>query len=141
MRKFLIMAVMCLAGIAAHAQNNTAIMTNPNGLALDTASQAAAEGAVYRAPGANKVLSIVVKTTKISGTVAGTVSWQGSNDPAGSAASFGTISTTALVDATGVTNYVYKEVDQGYLWYRALITQTGTSSLSYTDYLHFSPAK
>lgn len=113
----------------AQAQTALVAMTNPNGYALDTASQAAAEGAKTKLAGAMKSISIVVITTKISGTIAGTVAWQGSNDLAGAAASFCTISTTALTDATN--NYQYKEVDKGFLWYRALITQTGTSSLSY----------
>lgn len=129
MKKLIMIAVVCLLAFTANAQNNTIAMTNPNGLVLDTASQAAAEGAKSKVTGSPKTISIVVIATKISGTIAGTVSWQGSNDVDGPAASFVTISTTALTDATN--NYQYKEVDKGFLWYRALITQTGTSSLSY----------
>lgn len=119
---------LCFAGIASHAQS-TKTMVNPNGFALDTASQAASEGPTVSVTGSAKVFSIVLVTTKISGTVAGTIAWQGSND----GTHFVTIgSATTLVDATGVTNYTYKEVDKGYAYYKALITQTGTSSLSYS---------
>jgi len=120
---FIALAVLCIG--TAKAQVSKA-MVNPNGLALDTASQAAAEGPKVIVTGNAKTFSIVLVTTKISGTIAGTVSWQGSND----GVNFATIgSATNLVDAS--TNYTYKEVDKGYAYYRALITQTGTSSLSY----------
>lgn len=116
---------LCLAGIAAHAQV-VKQMINPNGFALDTASQAAAEGPVIATTTSSKTFSIVLQTTKISGTIAGTVTIQVSNDGV-NYASLG--SPITLVDAT--TNYSYKEVDKGYAYYKALITQTGTSSLSY----------
>lgn len=102
-------------------------LRTPNGLGLDTCSQAAAEaGKTLIVSGTCNTFTIVLKTLKISGTIAGTVSWQGSNDGVNYAA----LSSTALVDLS--TNYFYKEVDKGYLYYRALITQTGTSSLSYS---------
>ena len=129
MKKFLLIAVAIL-GISAATQKVDAqsikTMVNPNGLALDTATQAAAEGPKVTVTGTAKTFSIVLVTTKISGTIAGTIAWQGSND----GVNFATIgSTTNLVDAS--TNYTYKEVDKGYAYYKALITQTGTSSLSY----------
>jgi hypothetical protein len=128
MKKLLIIMALCFAGIASHAQSIKP-MVNPNGFALDTASQAAAEGPIVSVNGSAKVLSIVLVTTKISGTVAGTIAWQGSND----GTNYVTIgSATTLVDAAGVTSYTYKEVDKGYAYYKALITQTGTSSLSYS---------
>lgn len=132
----LIVLLLTVLGTVSYGQlpsPNPAAMINPNGLALDTASQAAAEGPKTVAiKGTVKTFSIVLKTTKISGTIAGTVAWQGSND----GISFSTIgSATALVDAS--TNYQYKEIDKGFLYYKALITQTGTSSLSYSgiDYV------
>ena len=135
MKKLRILFAVAILGIAtlfatkAGAQayvKNPAPMINPNGFALDTATQAAAEGPKTIAlNGTFKTVSIVVVTTKISGTIAGTISWQGSND----GVNFATISTTSLVDAS--TNYLYKEVDKGFLYYKALITQSGTSSLSY----------
>lgn len=116
-------------GMIAKAQvipPNPNSMVNPNGFALDTGSQAAAEGPSLIVKGPKKTISIVLKTIKISGTIAGTVSWQGSED----GVTWYTISTTALVDLS--TIYGYKEVDKGFYYYKALITQTGTSSLSYS---------
>lgn len=127
MKKLLLIAAFNFGAFVANAQ---IAMTNPNGLALDTATQAAAEGPKLNTKGTFKTVSMVVVTTKISGTIAGTVSWQGSND----GVNYGTISTTALVDAS--TNYVYKEVDKAYVYYKALITQSGTSSLSYKASLY-----
>ncbi len=100
-------------------------MTNPNALALDTATQAAAEGPVLAVKSSKKIVTIVLKTTKISGTIAGTVQWQGSLD----GTNYATIDSISLTDAS--TNYTKKFTDNGYLYYKALITQTGTSSLSY----------
>lgn len=131
MKKLLFICAICLSAVASKAQT---AMTNPNGLALDTASQVASEGPKLRVPGPFKTVSIVLTTTKISGTIAGTVSWQGSND----GVTYGTISTTSLTDASGA--YVYKEVDKGYLYYKALITQSGTSSLSYKASLYTTGA-
>lgn len=122
MKKLFVVLLFVALGTITKAQS---AMVNPNALALDTASQAAAEGPKSFIKGSFKTVSIVLVTTKISGTIAGTVSWQGSND----GINYATISTTSLVDAS--TNYNYKEVDKAYVYYKALITQTGTSSLSY----------
>jgi hypothetical protein len=130
-RILFIVAILAMFSIAASAQT---VMVNPNGFSVDTASQAAAEGAKTLVLKGNiKTVGIVVKTLKISGTIAGTISWQASNN----GVDFSTLSTTALVDAS--TNYNYKEVDKGYLYYKALITQTGTSSLSYQAVLYVPP--
>ena len=131
MKKLLLIASFCIGTYAANAQ--AVAMVNPNALALDTATQAAAEGPKLKVAVPAKTVSIVVVTTKISGTIAGTVAWQGSND----GVNYGTISTTALADASG--QYVYKETDKGYFYYKALITQTGTSSLSYKATLYTTP--
>src|ERR1700761_6612614 len=115
-----------LAQTPAHAYS---LLINNNGLALDTALQAADEGpktAIIKS--SVKSLGIVLKTTKISGTIAGSVFVQVSNT--GLSTDFATIATIALVDAT--TNYEYKETDKGFLYYRMLIHQSGTSSLSYS---------
>lgn len=137
MKKFILAAILLIGSIVAHAQTATQAMVNNNGLALDTASQAAAEGPKTLAvKGEAVAFSIVLVTTKISGTIAGTVAWQGSND----GVNFATISTTALTDAS--TNYQYKETEKGFLYYKALITQTGTSSLSYkANYYPVPPLK
>lgn len=125
MKKLLLICLMFAGIVSANAQLSKP-MVNPNGFALDTASQAAAEGPKITVTGNAKTISIVLVTLKISGTIAGTIAWQGSNDGV-NFASIG--SATTLVDAS--TNYTYKEVDKGYAYYKALITQTSTSSLSY----------
>lgn len=131
MKKFLIILFAVFAFGAAKAQ--VVKLTNPNGLLLDTASQAAAEGPAVGI-GKAKTIGIIVVTTKISGTIAGTVAFQGSND----GVQYSTIGTpTALADAS--TNYQYKEVDKAYRYYKALITQTGTSSLSYKATVNVTP--
>lgn len=131
MKKLLIILLAVFAFGAAKAQ--VVRLTNPNGLLLDTASQAAAEGPTIRI-GKVKTIGVIVVTTKISGTIAGTVAFQGSND----GVTWSTIGTaTALVDAS--TNYQYKEVDKAYAYYKALITQTGTSSLSYKATVNETP--
>lgn len=105
-------------------------MTNPNGLSLDTATQAAEEGCYLRIGGHQSTLSIIIKFLKISGTVTGKVYWQGSNN----GADYYTIDSSALVD--GDFNYGYKEVEKKFLYYRANISQTGTSSGSYKGVLY-----
>lgn len=133
MKNLVLLFVLVAASFVCKAQ---VIMTNPNGFSVDTATQSAAEGAKTSAiRGGYKTIAIVVKTLKISGTIAGTVAWQGSNN----GVDFSTISTTALVDAS--TNYQYKEVDKGFIYYKALITQTGTSSLSYQAVYYVPPIK
>jgi len=129
MKKLLLIAAIAVLGTFTANAQSIKSMANPNGFALDTASQVAPEGPTVSVNGSAKVFSIVLVTTKISGTVAGTIAWQGSND----GVHYVTIgSATTLVDAAGVTSYTYKEVDKGYAFYKALITQTGTSSLSYS---------
>lgn len=125
MKKIAIILALCAIGFVSHAQT---AMKNPNGYALDTASQALAKGPTIQVKGSHKTVSIVVQTLKISGTIAGTIAWQGSND----GVNYATISTTTLVDQVAPISYEYKEVDKGFLYYKALITQTGTSSLSYS---------
>lgn len=132
MKKLLAIAVLfvgltSLIPAKVTAQTSVIALRNPNSLALDTASQAAAEGPkTLIVKSTLKTINLVVKTTKISGTIAGRIDWQGSNNNV----DFATIDTVALADAS--KNYTYKEVDKGWLYYRALITQTGTSSLSYS---------
>lgn len=119
----LLTTIACTVTVTSQAQ--TVAMVNPNALALDTATQAAAEGPTLIVNNYQASMSIVLPVTKISGTIAGTVSWQGSND----GVSYWTITTTALTDATNV--YGYSETPKKFKYYKALITQSGTSSLSY----------
>jgi hypothetical protein len=124
--KQIISLLVIFAVLLTGSVNAQSTMTTQNGLTLDTAINTAIRYAGVQVPGNKKTVSIVVKTLKISGTIAGNVQWQGSND----GTNYAVISTTALVDAS--TNYSYKEVDKGYLYYRAAIAQSGTSTLSFS---------
>lgn len=131
MRKIILISI-AIIGLAisynpVHAQT---AMTLPNGLSLDTASQAAAEGATIQVKNFASTISIELPVTKISGTIAGSVKWQGSNDNT----KWFTIQTDTLTDATNV--YGYSEAPKKWLYYKALITQTGTSSLSYAPIMY-----
>lgn len=117
----------------SHAQ--VSVMKNPNGVAIDTVTNTTSEGPKAYTPGTQKTVSIVLSTTKISGTIAGSVNWQGSHD----GVIWNTISTTALVDASTV--YGYKETDKAWLYYRALIAPTGTSSVSYSGTIYVTTAR
>lgn len=126
MRK-IILASILLFGLAVSSSsvNAQSAMTNPNGAALDTVTNSTAEGPFLQVKSYQTTVSMVIPITKISGTIAGNIHWQGSND----GVSYGTISSTALTDATNV--YVYSENPKRYLYYKALISPSGTSSLSY----------
>lgn len=131
MKKILFIALsVCLFSAVSHAQ---VAMTNPNGLSLDTVSNSTAEGPVLKAPTyfANTV-SIVVKVTKISGTVGGYVQWQGSND----GVNYATIDTTALTDASA--NYQWSDSPKKFAYYKANLAGTGTMSASYKATIYFT---
>lgn len=125
MKKVIMLAVVALAFVSLPKVKAQTAMTNPNGYALDTASQAAAEGPSLEVKGYQATMSIQLPVTKISGTIAGSVKWQGSNN----GTTWYTISSDTLTDATNV--YGYSEAPKKWAQYKALITQTGTSSLSY----------
>lgn len=132
MKQLLIFMVSLLLFATSYSQT---AMTNPNGLALDTGSQAAAEGPKLQVKQYQSTVSIELPVTKISGTITGTIQWQGSNG----GTKWVTISSDTLTDATNV--YGYSEAPKKWLYYKALITQTGTSSLSYSGLLYTTVAK
>lgn len=119
--------VLLICTIQAKAQ--AVNMINPNGFALDTCTQAASEGPVTPiVKGTCKTFNIVVYTLKISGTIAGTVQFQGSND----GTTFANVGTAVtLTDQAGVKGYTYSETDKKYLFYKALFIPTGTNAFSY----------
>lgn len=131
MKKLILLFAIVAINFAAKAQVN---MINPNALALDTASQAADEGPkTVIMKGTVKTFAAVLKTIKLTGTIAGSAFVQVSNN----GTDWSTLATITLVDAS--TNYNYKEVDKGFLYYRFLIHQTGTSSLSYAASYYIPP--
>lgn len=125
-------SLLVFAGLALSMQSVKAqtIMTNPNGLALDTVTNSTAEGPVLQVKGFQSTVSMVLLVTKISGTIAGYVYWQGSND----GVNYATIGSDTLTDATN--RYQYDEAPKRYLYYKALISPSGTSSLSYKAHLY-----
>ena len=128
MKQLFFFLLFVVSFVAVDAQTQ---MTNPNGSTLDTASQAAAEGPDIQVKGYRSTLSLQLSVTKISGTIAGSVKWQGSNDEG---TTWYTIQTDTLTDATNV--YGYAPTLKSWGWYKALITQTGTSSLSYKGWAY-----
>ena len=127
MKNFIIclLSFMLLSFVAVETKAQVVAMTNPNGLVLDTATQAAAEGATIQVKQYQATVAIQVTTTKISGTIAGSIKWLGSND----GLTWVELQSDTLVDAT--RTYGYTESPKKWLYYKHLITQTGTSSMSY----------
>lgn len=115
--------------ITLYGYSQTA-MTNPNGLPIDTVTNSTAEGPKLQMPGYQSTVSVEIPILKISGTIAGVIYWQGSND----GVTFGDIGVDTLTDAT--RTYVYDESPKRYLYYKALISPSGTSSLSYKGILY-----
>jgi hypothetical protein len=106
------------------------VMTNPNGLAIDTAVDATAEGATLQVKGFQSTLSIVTGLNKLTGTISGSILWQGSND----GTKWATLSSDTLTNATNV--YKYSEAPKKYLYYKATIAGSGTGTASYSSVLY-----
>lgn len=127
MKKLILILIAAIFGTAGYSQF---AMTNPNGYALDTVTNNTAEGPKIQMPSYQATVSMQIPITKISGTIAGVIYWQGSND----GVTFGDIGIDSLADAS--KTYVYDESPKRYLHYKALISPSGTSSLSYKGILY-----
>jgi hypothetical protein len=115
---FILLAVVCFA--SAQSQSN---MTTAAGASTSTLTNAGTVTFTYGAvTGAPKVVSAVAALTKASGTVSGTVYFEGSND----GTYYGVISSSSLSDASA--NYSFKDVDAGYLYYQIRFVGSGTLS-------------
>ena len=124
MKKFIvIMTALLMFSFASQAQTLT---WSGYGNTLDTVTNAGSRSATavtVSAPA--KAFSMQVAVTKISGTVGGTVKWQGSNN----GTDWYTISTDTMTDASAV--YAYSIATAApFNYYRALVTGTGTMSAS-----------
>lgn len=120
---FLLMAVLALS--AARSQSVTTLTWSGYGNTLDTVTNTGTKYAGFTNSRPASAVSIFLKVTKISGTVGGTISWQGSHD----GTNYVSISTTSASDATA--NYQYNVVGQPpFKYYRASWTGTGTMSAS-----------
>lgn len=118
-----IIAIICLS-FTAKAQVTT-LTWSGYGNTLDTVTNTGTKYASFSSLNASRALSIVVKVTKISGTVGGTISWQGSND----GTNYVTITTSSPSDASA--NYTYAiYTPAAYRYYRVSWTGTGTMSAS-----------
>lgn len=116
--------VLCIS-FASNAQTARALAWSGYGNALDTVTNTGTKYAGVTISNPAFGFNFVLKVTKISGTVGGTISWQGSNN----GTDYATISTTTPSDTTA--NYQYNVVGRPpYKYYRASWTGTGTMSAS-----------
>lgn len=125
MKKIFLIALVTFAAFSAKSQ--IVPMITPNYLAIDTVTNSAAEGPHVTVLGYQKVLTLQVNTTVISGTFAGKIYWQGSFDSIPT--HYVTFDSSTLQNAS--VSYAKKEIEKGFVYYRALISPTGTSSVSY----------
>ncbi len=125
--KKLIFALMIIGfAFTSKAQNPAVTLSwSGHGNALDTVTNTGTKYASVQVTKTPKAFSIVVKVTKISGTVGGTISWQGSNN----GTDYVTISTSSPSDASANYSYVIY-TPTAYKFYRVSWTGSGTMSAS-----------
>lgn len=119
-RLIIICAIIGLTATAVSAQGE-ANLTNPNGLTIDTATNAAAEGPATRLAGYVKVVGFGLETTKISGTVAGKVYLQGATRSGHWLLPY--LDSLTLEDAS--KNYRFEKTDPGFQYYRLTLVLSG----------------
>jgi len=125
MKKLIIILIAAFCFSFAANSQATTLSWSGYGNALDTVTNAGTKYASVSVGSPASAFSIVVKVTKISGTVGGTISWQGSND----GTNYATITTTTPSDASA--NYSYAiYTPAAYRYYRVSWTGTGTMSAS-----------
>jgi hypothetical protein len=121
MKKILILAVISALAFTAPAQ---VAMTATNGLTMDTVTNTATKNLVAKVKTDGSV-SIVFVVTKISGTVGGTATLQGSNN----GTDYGDIATAyTITDATQSKTWDFDKTK--YKSYQIKVTGTGTMSAS-----------
>ncbi len=126
-------SVLLLIGSIASAQSGKYNMATTNGLYLDTVVNAGAKSATVQVNGYMKTVAVQVTVTKISGTVGGTAVLQGSLD----GVNYYNVTGASSFTLTDVANQgtAWSLVDPGYLYYRVLVTGSGTMSASLYAYL------
>lgn len=134
--KKIIFSLILLVGFMVSTQSIQAqiTMANPNGYDIDTVTNSTAEGPALQVKSYQSTYAMVIPITKISGTITGSIKWQGSTD----GSNFFTVSSDTLLNASNV--YGYSESPKKWSFYRALISPTGTSSLSYKGISYFTKA-
>jgi hypothetical protein len=133
MKKIVLISVLALLTMFTHAQNEAKIMLGSNGLAVDTVSNTGTETWTLRVPGYQKTVAVQFVATKISGTVAGSVTLQGSLN----GTNWATVPSQSAFTATDVASQtaVWKFDGSGFSYYRLSWTGTGTMSASARAYL------
>jgi hypothetical protein len=128
MKRILSLLSIMAIGLASVAQTSYGAMTATNGLALDTVTNTATKNLFIGTTGKAKFdgsASFVLTVTKISGTVGGTATLQGSNngtDWAGIATAY------TVTDATQTKSFDFDR--SKYLYYRINVAGTGTMAAS-----------
>ena len=124
MKRFIVVLMAFSLFLVANQTKAQTLTWNTYGNTLDTVTNTGVKYATVTIGNtATKAFSIVVKVTKISGTVGGTISWQGSNN----GTDFYTISTTSPSDASA--NYGYAiYTPTAFKYYR--VSYAGASTMS-----------
>lgn len=124
-----------LGVFTSNAQTSATPMLSSSGLALDTATNTTATYVALKVTGNYSFISVQYVATKISGTVAGTAVLQVSND----GTTYTTLEAGNVVEtANSYTNTdvasqskVWTVKEPTYLYYRVLVTGSGTMAASY----------
>lgn len=137
MKKLLLVAFLCVAGLATHAQNYPSsfagLLKGPT-----TISTASSDTARVTISGVKSAINFKYDITKNSGTVAGTIVLKGRVAHSASASSseqWITINSYTLTDATA-TNSVALTANN-YTDYMVITTITGTSNTTHRKYLKY----
>lgn len=133
MKKAILFAAVFLIGVSAIAQ--TSMLSSFN-LASDTVVNAATGYLQSQMKGSQESVAVQVVATKISGTVAGTlsllVSLDGVNFKAAQLSEVATAVNTYTATDVASQTFIWRITGNPYLWYRISWAGTGTMSASFT---------
>jgi len=132
MKQLLFLFSAILIAAMSFGQTEAKVMLASNGLAVDTVTNTATETWTLKVPGFQKSVSVQAVLTKISGTVAGTVTLQGSLN----GTSYYPIPSQTYTATDVASQTVIFGLDNSkYLYYRLSWTGTGTMAASARGYL------
>jgi hypothetical protein len=103
-------------------------MTLANGYALDTVTNAATKTATTQVKDYQETVAMVVSITKISGTVGGTATPQGSLD----GVNYVGLATASTITDVAAQSFAYAAEKSKYRYYRWSVTGTGTMVVSFS---------
>lgn len=141
MKKYIMVtmgALLLLCGAAMAQATNPIRMNNPNALSIDTVNNTTVEGPTITVSGSCKTVSFVIKFTKISGTVAGTVQLYGANKPGAVAADYAAVGSSKTNTDVASQTWVFDDTPKRYAFYKLVITPTGTMSASYEAFEYYT---